>query len=485
MHGAAVHPPDPRRSLPVGPAGRDGRVRLPVAVWVSLVAVASGPLFAADPMRATSAGDSGGADRPTVERLVRRLGSGSLVERDAAARGLAALGPPALPLVTAARGHATGEAAHRLADIERRLLLQATAAASEPAVVTISVEDAAVGDVLRRIFSESGSRIEIAAAADRRLSWRCDRLTFWEAVADLLERSGLELAFQAPSVERDGKAALRIVDALPGAKPPPFNAAGPIRVSIAGSEPTGRAVGVADDDGGRRRGARIVLRVAWEPRLEPLLIRLPARSLVADGLGGESLPVAQRAAVIEAPIAPWRPWVDLPVLFAPPAVPLERLGTLRGTIVLWLKGREHAFRFADVHAGHEPAAAAPAGPQRVGQAEVRLIEARREGGRLQVRAAVAYDAASEPLSSHHAWLSERSLAAWSADGAALDLLEQRVLARTDRGITVAAEFAMPPRPPGAAAAQERDLVVEWTLPIAIHELPVDFAIRDVPLPQPR
>jgi hypothetical protein len=265
-----------------------------------------------------------------------------------------------------------------------------------------------------------------------------------------------------------------------GAGAPPSVAAGPLRVSVAGIERTGRA---GSDE--RNRGARVTLRVAWEPRLEPLVVRLPARTLVAEGPGGESLPAAQRTAVIEPLIAPRRPWVDLPVLFGPPAVPLERLGMLRGTIVLWLAGMEHAFCFTGLPSGGGPSAATATRPLRMGQAEVRLLEARLDGERLQVRASVTYDEASEPLASHHSWLAARRLEASVAGDKPLDQASQRIEVRTDRGITVAAEFIVPAAAGRSASAGGKDLGIRWKLPIAIHELPVDFALRDVPLPAPQ
>lgn len=426
-----------------------------------------------------------GFDRATAERLVRRLGSGVLAERDAAARGLLDLGPAALPLVASARQAATGSRADALERIERLLGQRAAADAIEPAVVTLLADDVAAGEVLEQVFTRTGSRIDVAAAADRRVSLRGDRLTFWEAVDELLGRAGLVLEFAAtragsgpraaaPGMRRPPGNALLITEAVPGTPAGPAVAAGPLRVSVADVQRTGR---IEPGEDVRGRGARVTLRVAWEPRLEPLLARLPARSLVAEGPGGEALPAAQRAAVVEATIPAGGMWIDLPVLFGPPAVPLERLGLLRGTIVLWLAGMEHEFRFENVRGDQEADGVFP--PQRVGAVEVRLSEARFVDHRLLVRASVTYDDASEPLASHHSWLASRRLEACVAAGGALERIEERVESRTDRGMTVAAEFAVPPA--GANAADAREVHIRWTLPIAIHELPIDFAIRDVPL----
>lgn len=468
-----------------GPRGRS----LTAAQAAAIVAVACGFVAHGDAEPASPTAARRGLDQAAAERYVRRLGSGAIADRDAAERGLIDLGTAVLPLVTAARSQATGEASHRLAGIQRLLETQADDEAIEPAIVTLEADETPAGDVLRQLFSQAGSRIDVEAAADRRISLRCHRLTFWEALDDLLDRSGLVLDFVAPAPSDGGALQpaapvpqLRIVDAA-GAAAMPAVAAGPLRVSIAGVERTGPAV--PDADSSRGRGARITLRVAWEPRLEPLLVRLPNRSLVAEGPAGESMPVAQRAAVIEAVIPPRRPWIDLPILFAAPAVPLDRLGMLRGTVVLWLKGMEHAFCFAGVRADRDPVTPALPRPLRVGQAEVALLGAAVDDDRLQVRASVTYDAASEPLASHHSWLAARSLEAWLADGVQLDRRDQRVESRNDRGITVAAEFTLPADWSRRSAAERRELSITWPLPISIHEVPVDFALRDLPLPAPR
>lgn len=461
------------------------RSLLSLATAVCLTAAAAavdGPQSACDSLGETPAGGVG-FDRAAAERLVRRLGSGVLAERDAAARGLLDLGPAALPLVASARQAATGARADALERIERLLGQRAAAHAIEPAVVTLLADDVAAGDLLEQVFARTGSRIDLAAAADRRVSLRGDRLTFWEAVDELLYRGGLVLEFAAPhaaagrrgadpGMRRPAGNALRITEALPGTPGTPSVAAGPLRVSVADVERTGR-IGPGEDG----RGARVTLRVAWEPRLEPLLARLPARSLIAEGPGGEALPAAQRAAVVEATIPAGGMWIDLPVLFGPPAVPLERLGLLRGTLVLWLAGWEHDFRFEGVRVDREAAGGFP--PQRIGAVEVRLADARVVDGRLLVRASVTYDEASEPLASHHSWLASRRLRACVATGGALERIDERVESRTERGMTVAAEFALPPA--GANAADAPKVHIRWTLPIAIHELPIDFAIRDVPL----
>jgi hypothetical protein len=49
-------------------------------------------------------------------------------------------------------------------------------------------------------------------------------------------------------------------------------------------------------------------------------------------------------------------------------------------------------------------------------------------------------------------------------------------------MTAAATFALPP---AASGGQAEALQIRWRLPIAIHEVPIDFALRNLPLPTGR
>jgi hypothetical protein len=442
------------------------------------------------------------------ERLLQQLDSGSLATRDRAERDLIALGPTVLPMVARARQTATAEALFRLEGIQQRLERLAAERAVEPTTVSFSVENLPCRDALATLFNQTGSRIELGPpvangeAGDRQISVSFERATFWEAMAEVLDKSGLSLEYDtAPP-------GLRIVPAAAvlgrrGYAALPAVAAGPLRVGVADIEPVGPPLGPGES---RPRGARVILRVTWEPRLEPLLIRLPMRSLVAEGPAGEAMPPSQRASVVESLVPTSRQWLDLPALLAAPAHPLESLGMLRGTMVVWLAGMEHAFLFPPFQfKGVSPSAAHPALDAahpaldaahpaldaahpakserlRVAQADVRLLDVAYQEGQVLVRASVTYDTPSEALASHHAWLQSRKIEVFHTDGRPLEQVDQRVETRSDQGLTAAATFALPP---AAGGGQAEALQIRWRLPIAIHEVPIDFALRNLPLPTGR
>ena len=266
-----------------------------------------------------------------------------------------------------------------------------------------------------------------------------------------------EAAFRLRGIRREleGQAAAMAADG------------GHVDVTVAGVEPIGGTQAAAT-------GVRVRLRMAWQDGPAPLVVKLPLKSIVAEGVNGEVMPPAQRAAVLEAAVPKNRRWLELPVALAQPALPLESLAILRGTVMVWVTGMEHAFEFAGIERPQD----LPWQPRtlRLGEARVILDDVAVRQERLLVTATIAYDSATEALASHRTWLGERQLELVAADGTATRPLVQTVRNRSDQGLTATAEFARP------ASVAKGGLRVRWKLPIAIHEVPVDFAIHDVLLP---
>ncbi|NDC62463.1 MAG: hypothetical protein EBZ59_00385 [Planctomycetia bacterium] len=420
--------------------------------------------------RPTDPADPPTVDRETVRRLIRRLDSGSLAVRDAAERELVGMGTAVLPLVVEAAPSAAGrpwaddEREIRRRGIQRALERLATSDAVDPSLVTLSIRNATASEVLTRLFAASGNRLEVDAGVDgpdgRRFSIDWGRATFWEAAGDVLREAQLALEYPPASGPR-------IVRRPNGDGPPtPAGAFGPLRVEVCRVEPTG----------GRFGGVRLIVRMAWEPRLEPLLVRLPMASVVAEGPAGE--------AVLEADAVGRRGWLDLPLVLPQSTPPLESLGLLRGTFVLWLAGLEQAFEvdlgmLGDRRPGRGGASGEPMLTLRVAQAEVSLRRIESRADRLLATVRVVYDERSEALASHRTWLASRPLELIDAAGRSVERVGQSVEERSERGLTTTGIFRLDG---DGGPANLRGMRIRWKLPIAIHEVPVDFAIRGVALP---
>lgn len=218
------------------------------------------------------------------------------------------------------------------------------------------------------------------------------------------------------------------------------------------------------------RRIRIPVRVTWGPAVEPLAMRLPVGTIMADGPAGEALPPVQRQAIVEPLIAAGATTASLPLILTQVDPPLESLATLRGTLTLWIAGREHDFEI--------PLDGSPRS-LRVGRASVAVLAAATQEDHLEIMASITFDEPSEALASHRPWLAARGIDVVGPDGQLLPRTEQRTAARSERGLTAVASFTLPAHGGGL-----RGLSMRWRLPMAIHEVPVDFLVRDVPLPKP-
>jgi hypothetical protein len=480
-------------------------------VIVVLIAIAAAPLSAgeapagggervSEDVRRPERDDP--ADREAVERLIRRLGFPQRRERERAESDLVRLGPPILGLLEEAPAPLSAEARLRLARIVATLEAVVTERSIEPATLDLDVRDEPLAAVLDRIESRTGNRLP-PVPPDRRerpVTLRAKRSTYWQAVDELLPQAGLSLGFAA-----DG---LRLEAGAPAAAPS-GEAAGPLLVQVVAVRvaPTRTAT----PDAARR--IRVEVRAAWEPRLEPLVARLPLESVQIDGPAGEALPPSSRRAVLEAVVRRDLGWVAFPVVVAVPDRVWPESLVVRGTLRLHLAGADHVFRLP---IGSDD----PGGNRRsVGAATVTVRSVRRTGDRLEAIVEAAYDTASEALASHRRSLLDRPLrlqlppAAAGIDQSgrpspeqsrtdenppAQEPLEQEVIGRSDRGWVVRAVFE--PIPPGVTASVPGDAVrsgrgrgtgagtrmpgvtpafLTWRLPLAIHEVPVDFLVSGV------
>jgi hypothetical protein len=220
--------------------------------------------------------------------------------------------------------------------------------------------------------------------------------------------------------------------------------------------------------GGRK--IRITLRAAWGPALEPLAMRLPAHTVMADGPAAEALPPVHRQAIVEPMIVSGATAVSLPLLFRQVDPPLESLATLRGTITLWIAGRDHDFEL--------PLDGLPRS-MRIGRATVTIVDTTIREARLDVTARIGFDEPTESLASHRPWLAARLIEVVGKDGQPLARTAQRTAARSEQGLTAVASFAVPA---GVESTAVRGFQMRWRLPMAIHEVPVNFLVREVRLP---
>lgn len=427
-----------------------------------------------------------------VAALLPLLADPSRELRELATQRITSLGPGVLPLLEDAEAMAAAEAAWRLRGIRHRLEQEAVAEAVEPTRVAASRPDVSIAEACAAVVASRGGAIPLAERlqiADRPVGQRplqplatgpaSGTTTYWEEIETLLIRGDCRLTSNPAA---PGHLLLRPRE--PEDPETRAAACGPLWVELLRLQPV-----PADAP----RGLRGMLRVIWEPRMEPVMVRLPMASLIAEGPSGEVVPPQQRASVVEGAVRPQEGWVDLPVLLKPAPAAVDRLATLRGTVEIWLPAAESDVHFQLDQVGRLPIV------RRLGEATVRLdavtlaVPEERRGesglqrrGRLTVRMTVSYPA-SEALQSHHTWITLRPIRC-EIGNASVEGEDQRVVRRDDRGLTREAVFLVPcAAAPGDVKGGDLlppGLRVSWRLPLAVRQTQIDFRLVDILLPFP-
>lgn len=214
---------------------------------------------------------------------------------------------------------------------------------------------------------------------------------------------------------------------------------------------------------------RINLSVRWGDQLTPLVLKLPCRSIMADSFFGESLPPSHRQAVLEPIVKPNDHMTLLPITLEQITPPIQSIGTLRGTINLSIAGIDHVFKLP-----------LRTGSTRAGKATVSLFDVNHDLKTILIKARVQYDDPTDALASHRLWLSKRLPTAIDVtDGdRVLTRLDHKIVERSTQGHTVITSFLLPDE-----NIDKRSIQIRWVLPMVIHEIPVDFLVRDISLTQ--
>ncbi len=212
---------------------------------------------------------------------------------------------------------------------------------------------------------------------------------------------------------------------------------------------------------------RINLSISWGDQLTPLVMQLPCRSIVADSFLGESLPPSHRQAVLEPLVKPNDHEVILPLMLEQIVPPIQTIKTLRGTVNLSIAGIDQGFELP-----------LQITSTRIGKATVSLLDINQDRETILVKARVQYDASTDALASHRPWLEKRLLTAIDSAHGDRELIrqDQHTVERTKQGLTAITSFLLPQE-----NMDRRSIRLRWVLPIAIHEIPVNFLVEDITL----
>ena len=257
--------------------------------------------------------------RDRVAQLVERIGNDEAPEdRDAAEAALVKLGAKALPLLPELDESAPEELKARIAKIREQITEADESKPSEASRVTIEGGPKRLSEILRELQRQSGNRItDMRAeygeeATNPTLDLEIRDLPFFEAFDRVADAAGLAPEFLTGNGSvglMPGGYGMMDEDAEPAAPATPsvgpfVTYPGPFRVQL-------ERIGISRDLASGLARANLEFRIAWEPKLRPMLLKVDSDAIAIQDDRGEVVApeVSEESASIilrpENPVVEW------------------------------------------------------------------------------------------------------------------------------------------------------------------------------------
>ncbi len=419
------------------------------------------------------------AVKKRVVQLVRDLNHEELAQRDRAEKALLRLsgvGDPnarpgtidtdVLQLLPRVDDRMPPEVKHRLTRIRQTIQRAAAEAAVAQTSVELSVKDLPLNEILAAIERQTANRLIYqpenfgAGVKPPKVSVDIGGVPFWQALDEVLDLAKLDVS------DVSGQKALSVQQRMPDRVPRAKSAAyaGPFRIE---------ATEVHAHRNLRRQGQqalRITLQVAWEPRLRPIRVAQALAEIQVVDPAGQSMQPGDAETNIEIPLMSGYQATDLQIPLTLPERSVKRIASLQGKLRALVPGREETFEFEQLDKAKNDV-------RRRGGVVVTLVGVRKNGEIWDLHMTVAFDESSDALASHFDWVYQNISYLVGDDGQPLDYVGIERSHESESEVGLIYSYELP-----EGATDLRGLKWVYRTPAAIVELPVDYELKDIPLP---
>ena len=446
---------------------------LRTTIWVGVLLALAAPLPAQEEPPTPAVDSSAPAEAPPVADQVkawaRRLDADTLQERQRAEEKLLELGPAALAHLPEIQPNTAAETKARLERIRGVLEKQRADSMAKASKLTLSVKDVPLAQVVEAIEQQTGNRLidfrrnfgQQAATNQVSVDWN-DK-PFWPAVDELLAQAGLEAYHY---VGQEG------VLAYVGRQAGNQETNPLVRYSeIFRFEPT-RVESFLNLSNRAQRGTFLNLQVAWEPRTNPIVLKLPLVQLeVVDEAGndlvGDEQGGGRRAGSIDTQVLPDVSAIDINLPLSNVSRDSQKIARLTGQLEALLPGRLETFTFDNLETARS-VRQAKAG------IEVVLDSFRRNGDIWEARILFRVPNEQGALQSHLSWFYNNEAYLTGPDGERINHAGTEEYDRDVDMVGISYKFV--------TEHEAGDLELIYRSPASILTLPVTFELTDIPLP---
>ena len=389
-----------------------------------------------------------------VRKLLQQLDSDLLAQRQAAEKALIALGPQVLDRLPEAADSA--EVRQRLQRVVKTLQLQASRNATVASRVDLQGK-MSLATALKSLQQQTGNRIEARGQLDAPVQLDLQQVIFWQALDRLLDQVQMNVD---PFL--GGRTALVLTSR------PPEEQSRQKSASYGGIfrfEPL-RVEASRHLRNPKIRGLKVALQVAWEPRVTPIFLSVPAARLKVLDDQGKPLAVDNLRGVSSAAIEGDRTAVELTLPLQLPSRQSRKIASLQGELETLLPGKPQRFEFARLQSKNQLLKKAGV--------SVILLQVDQQKEELVVQVKVAYEQADQAFESHRGWVFLNPASLELESGKSLKFLAYETLDQGPRSVTLAYRFKRP------EDLQKVRFVYET--PATIVRKQVSFELRDILLP---
>lgn len=399
-----------------------------------------------------------------VQALVKQLGASQMADREAAEKGLLAIGPEVLGLLPPTTARTPAEDKIRLARIRTTLEKAAAEAVTTPALVTLQ-GSLKVSAAIASISQQTGNKLVdyrerfSQEVSDPTITVDLNQVSFWQALDTVLDAAALTTYNYD---EEKGALAYtsRGDNALPRLNRGSYS--GLFRL-----EPT-QIQATRDLKNSQMHALRLTLDAVWEPRVRPIVLEVPLADLTAVDENGSAIEINRSEGTLEVPVEVAGEAVQVELPLVAPARSVKRLASLQGKLAAVVLGKIENFEFSDIDKVRSA-------EQERGGVTVVLESCRKNGDIYDVNLRVRFDRAANALESHRGWIYDNECYLLSAQGHRHENVGLEATLVDLNEVGIAYKFNL-------EGDQPTSYKLVYRTPAAIIRLPVLFEIKNIDLP---
>lgn len=413
-----------------------------------------------------------------VAFLQHELESPEVSKRDAAEKELVSHGVNVLDYLEPTTPTTPSDAIERTNRVRKQLETIAVAMVTQASRVTLQGKTT-VGKALQQIRDQTQNDVALPEGIpdifrDKDIELSLDEVTFWEALAEVMDQGELVVdpyAGAAGQLRLSPTQTARIRAANPDMPDIPKQAAKP-NIEIPRSVSGIFSISVTEVTASRNlthpelNFCNVNILVRWEPRVRPISIQLPAKSLRVVDEFDAPVVISNQDAVMSGIVQPEIPELEFSIPIGLVDRQVESIQSLVGEIKAVLPGRVETFRFKNlgkIAAGTKKSKAG---------ATVTFGGIAQNEDLFGITIGLSFDEGHNALESHQSWVYNNPIYLENEAGEKFKALARESVRQSNNEVVIRYYFEQDPN----------DLTLYYKTPAAIVAIPVKIMLKNIPLP---